>query len=185
MFPLHILARTAAILCLDDPSVPAYASAFTRLSFEHLEVQQELIRLEKTERDLTRSIDIAKYEQVLAESWLSSTEQLQAETSDLERQKKAMNAKAKEYQEELASIMSNSPAAQAECPSITSLFSLQDSVQEKECKLNALKGRLQTFQGLPPHVELAKQQLRAARDNQIRLMNIRDKLLGKMNLGLN
>jgi hypothetical protein len=66
--PLNILAHTAAILYLDDLSVSGYAAAFSRLSFEHLKVQQELIQLEKIERDLMRSIDVAKHRQSLAES---------------------------------------------------------------------------------------------------------------------
>ncbi|KIJ45202.1 hypothetical protein M422DRAFT_227887 [Sphaerobolus stellatus SS14] len=177
--PLDVIAHASHSLGIEDVSLIALESRMTHLSAEQTRIQQHMLQLERTEEQLQDSMNEAKYRDSLVASWLSCVDELDNDRVNSERQKKAMIMKAREYQQQLATLTS-SQKMRPEDPSITSLLSLQDQIQQKERDLIALKSRLAVFKGLPPNLDLARQELRASRERQIQLMNIREKLLGKM-----
>ncbi|KAF8584965.1 hypothetical protein K439DRAFT_1231758, partial [Ramaria rubella] len=145
-----------------------YSAALSKLSSDRLQTELHLITLKSAEKELRRANALANHRHELSASW-PQRDDLDADTASLERQRRAMMAKAKEYQDELSAI--NVPDASL---TITSLVALQDKLHQKEKNLKLLKARLSAFEGLPPNLDLAKQELRIARENQIRLMNIRE-----------
>jgi len=52
-------------------------------------------------------------------------------------------------------------------------LALERGIKVKRTKLNA-------FQGLPPNLELARHELRVARQRQMELIQLRERLLGRM-----
>ncbi|KAF8508507.1 hypothetical protein JB92DRAFT_3120879 [Gautieria morchelliformis] len=180
---IDILARTASALGVEDCSLSTYSAALSKLSSDRLQMHLHLIHLRNAERELREANGLARYRQELVATWPKPTD-LEVEAASLERQRRAMATKAQEYQEELSTIASGMPSEPDNGQTITSLLAVQDRLHQKDRELKALKRRLSSFENLPPNLELAKLELKAARENQIRLMNTREKLLGRMTLGL-
>lgn len=81
---------------------------------------------------------------------------------------------------------------------VTQLINQQEVNTRKEQELKVKRAKIKAFQGLPPvcfywefvpirpllniskNLELARHELRNARDEQMKLMQLRDRLLGRM-----
>jgi hypothetical protein len=60
---LDTLARTAALLGLDDLSSSAYLAALSKVSSDQLQVQLHLIQLKKVEEELRTAVALAGHRQ--------------------------------------------------------------------------------------------------------------------------
>ena len=100
-------------------------------------------------------------------------------------------------------IVSQADMPEAPPVSITELAALRKKLKEQEHILKQKRAKVEAFQGLPPvssvwqvevhasneplvqNIELARHALAEARDKQMELINIRERLLGKMVKGVN
>ncbi|KIM39013.1 hypothetical protein M413DRAFT_75428 [Hebeloma cylindrosporum] len=53
-------------------------------------------------------------------------------------------------------------------------------MQVMERELKEKRAKIKAFQGLPPNLELARHELRVARQRQMELIQLRERLLGHM-----
>ncbi|KAI0762474.1 hypothetical protein C8Q74DRAFT_1207818, partial [Fomes fomentarius] len=190
---LNALTEIADALGIDDLSFSTqvaepclYSSAIDRLENDDLAVSQSLLRAQHAEGELTRYLMSIAHEDGLIENWVE-TLQTTTDTKDtvpaLERQKAALTAKAKEYQSELDAVITDMP----ETPqvSITELAALRKMLKKQEQVLKEKRARVEAFQGLPPSIDMARHALQEARDKQMELIQLRERLLGKMVDGVN
>ncbi|KAI0324456.1 hypothetical protein GY45DRAFT_1331545 [Cubamyces sp. BRFM 1775] len=183
---LDTLTDIANALGIDELPFSTYSDAIERLETEELSVARSLLRARDAEDELTRHLLAILHEHELIKKW-SQTLQSQPGADDdvaqLQRQKAALTAKAKEYKRELDTIMSDMP----EPPpvSILELAELRKKLKEQEHVLKQKRAKVEAFQGLPPNIELARHALAEARDRQMELIKIRERLLGKMAKGVN
>lgn len=63
---------------------------------------------------------------------------------------------------------------------VSQLLEQKEKNQIKERELREKRAKLKAFQGLPPNLELARHELRAARQKQMELIQLRERLLGRM-----
>ncbi|KAH9891201.1 hypothetical protein C8Q73DRAFT_764180 [Cubamyces lactineus] len=183
---LETLTDIADALGVDDLSFSNYSGAIERLETEELSVARSLLRARDAEDELTRHWLTIFYEQELIKKWsqvLRSPSGANDDVTLLQRQKTALTAKAKEYKRELETIMSDMP----EAPPVTiaELAALRQKLKEQEHVLKQKRAKLEAFQGLPPNIELARHALAEARDKQMELIRIRERLLGNMVKGVN
>ncbi|PIL30778.1 hypothetical protein GSI_06946 [Ganoderma sinense ZZ0214-1] len=184
----HVDALTdiAETLGIDDLSFSSYASAIDSLEDDELSVARSLLRTRHAEEDLNYQLLCASHEKELLDKW---TQSLQAPSDPketvpaLERKKAALAAKAKEYQRELDDLMADMPEAPS--LSITELSAFRKEVKKQEQVLKEKRAKVEAFQGLPPNIELARHSLQEARDKQMELIQLRERLLGKMVDGVN
>ncbi|KAM5530420.1 hypothetical protein V8D89_015895 [Ganoderma adspersum] len=175
------LTEIAETLGVDDLSFSSYASAIDSLEVDELSLARSLLRTRHAEEDLTYQLLSMCHEKELLEKWGQS---LQApsdpkETAPaLEHKKASLAAKAKEYQKELEGLMADMPEAPS--LSITELSTFRKEVKKQEQVLKEKRAKVQAFQGLPPDIELARHALQEARDKQMELIQLRERLLGKM-----
>ncbi|KAJ8463219.1 hypothetical protein ONZ51_g10396 [Trametes cubensis] len=183
---LETLTDIADALGIDELSFSAYPGAIERLETEELSLARSLLRAHGAEDELTRHLLTILHEKELIKKW-SQALQSQSDTDHdvalLRRQKTALTAKAKEYEKELDTIMADMPEAPP--VSITELAALRKKLKEQEHILKQKRAKVEAFQGLPPNIELARHALAEARDKQMELINIRERLLGKMVKGVN
>ncbi|GJJ13831.1 hypothetical protein Clacol_008088 [Clathrus columnatus] len=163
-FAVERLIEAAAVLELEDPSMLAFKSAINYVSEDNLQLRSILIYLTGLEQDLIRSTEELKQDLDFIQSYIATENQAMLDKSALEKDKRAIVVKAQEYQEELKTLSAR--------------------VRTKEKDVKALEIRLEAFHGLPPNLDLARNQLRVAREEHLKLLNARDMLLEKMNVGL-
>ncbi|KAI0369862.1 hypothetical protein BV20DRAFT_1044108 [Pilatotrama ljubarskyi] len=183
---LETLTDIAEALDIDQLSFSTYSGAIECLETEELSVARSLLRTREVKDELARHLLSSLHEQRQMEKW---TETLQSQsngdetTAALERQKAALTSKAKEYQKELDLITSDMP----ETPpvSITELAAFRKQLKKHEQVLKEKRARVEAFQGLPPNIDLARHALAEARDKQMELIQLRERLLGKMVDGVN
>ncbi|KII86304.1 hypothetical protein PLICRDRAFT_143931 [Plicaturopsis crispa FD-325 SS-3] len=178
---LRILIRVADVLGLDELSFLTYSSAITRLSSDELAVKRSLNHLKYAEHRLSDHLASVRHEEQLITKW---TDVLQADqetgetASSLERRKEAMIKKAKEYQRELETLKNAMPYEPT--VTISDLMAQQARIRQKEQELKVKRAKVKAFQGLPPNLGLAKLKLLNARNEQMELIQLRERLLGKM-----
>ncbi|KAI0735799.1 hypothetical protein C8Q76DRAFT_290281 [Earliella scabrosa] len=183
---VNALTEIADALGIDDLSFSTYSSAIDRLEADELALARSLLRTHHAEDELTEYLLSTVHEQHLLEKWvatLQTTTDVNAMVPVLERQKAALTTKAKEYQSELDALMSDMPEAPP--VSITELANFRKQLKKEEQVLKEKRARVEAFQGLPPNIELARHALQEARDRQMELIRIRERLLGKMVDGVN
>ncbi|OBZ78729.1 hypothetical protein A0H81_00275 [Grifola frondosa] len=162
------LVSIADALGIDDLSFLSVSSAISRLSAEELALKRSLLRLKHAEEELAAHLAKAKHEETLISKWTEIiNDQSNSENSVavLERRKAALMTKAREYQKELDVVMKDMPAAPP--LSASELTAYHKRVRKKEQELKEKRARVQAFQGLPPNIELARHELRKARDEQM------------------
>ncbi|KJA20828.1 hypothetical protein HYPSUDRAFT_766628 [Hypholoma sublateritium FD-334 SS-4] len=96
----------------------------------------------------------------------------------LERRKEAIVRKAKEYHQTLGTLMGEEPLNVS--VTITQLVAQKEKNQTRERELKEKRAKLKVFQGLPPNLELARHELGAARQRQMELVQLRERLLARM-----
>ncbi|EIW65167.1 uncharacterized protein TRAVEDRAFT_159993 [Trametes versicolor FP-101664 SS1] len=183
---LDILTDIADALGIDDLSFSTYSKAIERLDEEELSVTRSLLRTREAEDELTRHLLSLIHEQTQLEKWthvLQSDPGADDNVPALERQKAALTSKAKEYQKELEAVMSDMPEAPP--INITELYAFRKNLKEQEKILKEKRAKVEAFQGLPPNIDLARHALAEARDKQMELIQLRERLLGKMADGVN
>ncbi|RPD70839.1 hypothetical protein L226DRAFT_574496 [Lentinus tigrinus ALCF2SS1-7] len=180
------LEDVADALGVEDLSFSVYSSVIDRLDHEEVAVNRALLRTQQAEVELTQYLQSILHERRLIDRWIDSLQPTveSADTvSELERRKTALIAKAKEYQKELSELQSDMPETAA--VSITELSAFRKQLKKQEHTLKEKRARVEAFQGLPPNIELARHALQEARDKQMELIQLRERLLGKMVDGVN
>ncbi|KAI0638889.1 hypothetical protein C8Q77DRAFT_1078171 [Trametes polyzona] len=178
---IETLTDIAEALGIDDISASSYSTAIERLDAEELSISRSLFRTREAEEELTRHLLSVLHEQSLLEKWtttLQSAPHSDESVSALERQKAALTSKAREYQKELDAAMSDMPEAPA--VSITELAAFRKELKKQEQVLKEKRAKVEAFQGLPPNIDLARHALAEAREKQMELTRLRERLLGKM-----
>ncbi|TFK89279.1 hypothetical protein K466DRAFT_519202 [Polyporus arcularius HHB13444] len=175
------LQDVADALGVGDLSFSVYSSVIDRLDHEEVDVNRALLRTQRVEAELTQYLLSIEHESRLIDKWTDSL-QTTANTADtvpeLERRKAALIAKAKEYQKELGELQAET--ADIAPVSITELAAFRKQLKKQEHTLKEKRARVEAFQGLPPNIELARHALEEARDRQMELIQLRERLLGKM-----
>ncbi|KAG5649643.1 hypothetical protein H0H81_002723 [Sphagnurus paluster] len=183
---LNVLQGIADSLYIDDPSDPlSYQSAIAHLSADALAAKRLLNRLAFIEQELQTHLATTRFEvRLLAQG----TEALDAEHAKgenaavLERRREDLVRKAKEYHEELKSILKTMPDAPA--VTVSCLTEQQARNRAREQELKAKRAKVKAFKGLPPNIELARHELRNARNELGELTQLRERLLGRMAEGV-
>ncbi|KAJ7160553.1 hypothetical protein C8R43DRAFT_993289 [Mycena crocata] len=175
---LDVLTRVAVLLGIDDLSFSSYASAITRLSAREEDAQHSINRLELVERELQAHLATMGHEERLIESWIEKLDAKHAaeeSTSTLERRREALLKRAKEDRAILEGIDINPPAI-----TFADLTAQQAANEQKAQTLKTKRAQVKAFRGLPPNLDLARQKLKAARTAQMELIQLRERLLGRM-----
>ncbi|KAL4255572.1 HAUS1 family protein [Pleurotus pulmonarius] len=183
---LHVLCEVAEILNIDDVSFASYSEAILNLFTERANAKQTLARLQLAERELRVSLAVTRHEERLLEKWQSAIQdehQTNNPVVSLEKRRDATVKKAKEYRKALDDLMDH--AVEAPEITVTDLLKQKETNRSKEQTLKDKRAKLATFQGLPPNLEIARHELQSAQDEYIKLMQLRERLLGKMADGLN
>ncbi|KAJ7046163.1 hypothetical protein C8F04DRAFT_1173124 [Mycena alexandri] len=139
-------------------TIPSYSSSITRTSARYQGAQQTLNRLELVERELQCHLTAVVQEERLIESWIEriGTEHATAEsTATIQGRRETLLKKAKEYPQQAAN-------------------------EEKAAAIKVKWAQIKAFKGLPPNLDLARQQLKTARAAQMDLIQTRERLLGRM-----
>ncbi|KAJ7159689.1 hypothetical protein C8R46DRAFT_1001918 [Mycena filopes] len=181
---LDTLTRLADLLGVDNLSFSSYATAINRISRRDQEAQEALNRLALVERDLECHLATMAHEERLIESW---TERLDAEhatsdnTATLQSRREALLKKAKEERAVLDAIL-----AESKPPEITfaDLTAQQTANEARRAAIKSKRAQIRAFRGLPPNLELAREQLKSARAAQMELIQAREGLLGRMAEGV-
>ncbi|KZP30273.1 hypothetical protein FIBSPDRAFT_908043 [Athelia psychrophila] len=197
---LEILTRVVDILGIDDLSFSSYSAALMRLSDEVLSLKRASLQLKRAETELQAHRDSCRHEEKLINKWQTSIEQEHARgsTAEMQRKKEALVRKAKEYKKELDALMVDHrhlpclsdvlilPQIQVEEPPVTisQLAAQQERIKKREADIKAKRTKIRAFQGLPPNLHLARMQLKGARDEQMELIKLRERILGKMADGI-
>ncbi|KAL4253121.1 HAUS1 family protein [Pleurotus pulmonarius] len=183
---LDVLCEVAEILNIDDVSFASYSEAILNLSTERANAKQTLVRLQLAERELRVSLAVTRHEERLLEKWQSAIQdehQTNNPVVSLEKRRDATVKKAKEYRKALDDLMDH--AVEAPEITVTDLLKQKETNRSKEQTLKDKRAKLAAFQGLPPNLEIARHELQSAQDEYIKLMQLRERLLGKMAAGLN
>ncbi|KAG5725414.1 hypothetical protein E4T56_gene4170 [Termitomyces sp. T112] len=144
-------------------------------------MQRLLNRLGCIELELQNHLAATKYEQRLVEKWntiLETQEKEEESAVILERRKEDLVRKAKEYHEELKTVLKNMPEAPR--ITVTRLKEQEKKNKTKEQVLRAKRAKIKAFKGLPPNLQLARHDLRQARHELEKLTQLRERLLGRM-----
>ncbi|EPQ61231.1 hypothetical protein GLOTRDRAFT_30378 [Gloeophyllum trabeum ATCC 11539] len=67
---------------------------------------------------------------------------------------------------------------------VSEVMDQRERIRSKEQELKAKRAKIQAFKGLPPNLELARHELRNARQEQMQLIQLRERLLGAMAAGV-
>jgi len=105
-------------------------------------------------------------------------EETEESIATLVRRREVLLKKAKEYHKELEALLASMP--DAPLITVTQLTKQQEKNRIMEQGLKAKRAKIKAFQGLPPNIELARYELRKARDEQMKLIQLRERLLGRM-----
>lgn len=182
---VEVLVNIADVLGIDDLSFSAYSPAISGLSDEELSLERSILRMQYAHEALVAHLASAEHLEQLTSRWIKTLKA--GPTGDqsvaaLERRKAALIAKAKEYHQQLTAIMSEMPGTPAVPPS--GIQNVHKELKAKEQDLREKRARVQAFQGVPPNLELARLELRNARDEQMKLIQLRERLLDNMASGV-
>ncbi|KAG7440075.1 uncharacterized protein BT62DRAFT_957389 [Guyanagaster necrorhizus] len=179
---LEALVSVAEILGLDDMSFANYSRALVQLSEEQLSLKQMQIRLAFIERQLVAHLATAKHEHYQIKKW---TEHFQSDiqsgesVEDTIRRREALLRKAKEYRKELSALPISEPPV-----TISDLIAQSDRIKQRKEQIKAKRSKIKAFKGVPPNLDLARTQLREAREEQVKLFQLRERLMEKMTSGV-
>jgi len=182
---LAVLTEIANSLGVDNLSFASFSSAISRLSAEELSARRSLLRMAHVEEELKVHLATTMHEEMLIKKWKETlrSQYSEANIPSLERRKATLSAKAKEYQEELKGIMAQMPE---EPPlTVTQLGAFHRELRSKEKVLAEMRAKVAAFQGLPPNIDLARHELSVARNEQMKLIKLRERLLDRMASGVN
>ncbi|KAJ7118035.1 hypothetical protein C8R43DRAFT_1153820 [Mycena crocata] len=174
---LDVLTRVAELLGIEDLSFSSYSAAITRLSEREKDAQHSINRLELVERELQTHLTTMGHEERLIKSWIEKMDTKHAaeeSTSTLERRRDVLLKTAKEDRAILEGIIVP--------PAITfaDLTAQQAANEQRAQALKTKRAQIKAFRGLPPNLDLARQKLKAARAAQMELIQLRERLLGRM-----
>ncbi|KDR68792.1 hypothetical protein GALMADRAFT_256644 [Galerina marginata CBS 339.88] len=181
---IDILARVVEVLDIPDASFASYSTAIDKLTVEKLTLSRSLNRLKQVEDELNHHLASLKHERDLLAHWnevLSpgSSSSLNPETAaTIERRREALVKKAKECHRELETMLAEEPLEIS--VTVSQLLAQKEKNQAKEREIKEKRTKLKAFQGLPPNLEMARHELRVARQRQTELIQLRERLLGKM-----
>ncbi|KAJ7877621.1 hypothetical protein B0H13DRAFT_2668280 [Mycena leptocephala] len=175
---LDTLTRVADFLGIDDLSFSSYASAITLISARDQDAQHSLNRLTLVERELESHLATMVHEERLIDSWIERLDADHAKTestSTIQSRREALLKKAKEYRATLDGIVFDPPTI-----TFADLAAQQAANEKRAQSIKAKRAQIKAFKGLPPNLDLARQQLKTARAAQMELIQIRERLLGRM-----
>ncbi|KAI0078496.1 hypothetical protein K474DRAFT_1706390 [Panus rudis PR-1116 ss-1] len=180
---LVTLSAIAEQLSLSDIKLSNIYCELTRLSQEELSSRQAIVLLQQAEEELRDYLGVAKHEEHLVRRWLQEGVRADsnASTIDLQRRKAALVLKAKEYQKALEALTKELLTAPV---TLSELSELKQHLRHKEHELAMKRTRIQTYQGLPPNLQLARHELQRARDEHLQLVQLRERLLSNMASGV-
>ncbi|KAG6809467.1 hypothetical protein H0H92_016123 [Tricholoma furcatifolium] len=156
--------------------------AIDRLSEDSLSVQRLLNRLQFVESELDNQLASVRFEQRLVDKWDATLVEAEEEAIEgatmMERRKEDLMRKAKEYHEELKLIQKSTP----EPPRVTVTRLKEQEKRNKamEQELKAKRAKIKAYKGLPPNLDLARNELRQASHDLEKLTHLRERLLGRM-----
>ncbi|KAJ3517836.1 hypothetical protein NLJ89_g261 [Agrocybe chaxingu] len=198
---LTTLAKIVQVLDVPDASFMSYSTAIENLSTQHFALGRSLNRLNNMAEELKDYLESLKHERDLLKHWNealipgpSSEIGLDA-ASTLERRKEALVKKAKEQHRELEALLVEDKLDIR--VSVGKLIAQKEKNLARENELKEKRAKIKAFQGLPPvrkptyhavdsqlrpmqNLELARHELRAAREKQMELIQLRERLLGRM-----
>ncbi|PPQ95762.1 hypothetical protein CVT26_015849, partial [Gymnopilus dilepis] len=162
----------------------SYSTAIDKLLTEKFEVSRSLNRLKQIEDEMRDHLASLKHECNLLKHWNeimipASQNSLYPEAATtLERRRESLVKKAKEYHRELEALRTEEPL---NAPvTISQYLSQKEKNYALEREIKRKKAKLDAFQGLPPNLELARHELRVARQRQMELIQLRERLLGRI-----
>ncbi|KAI0733887.1 hypothetical protein C8Q72DRAFT_500294 [Fomitopsis betulina] len=182
---LAILTDIADALGIDDLSFTSYSAAIQELSLEELTARRSSLRLRRAKQELVAHLASLRHEEALIQHWkktVTADPEPNASVPAMERRRAALSTKIKEYQAEEASLKKELPAESS--ASVTDLATLHKQVRAKDKVLAEKRARVAAFQGLSPNLELARHELRTARNEQMKLIQLRERLLDRMASGV-
>ncbi|KAG6817300.1 hypothetical protein H0H87_010642 [Tephrocybe sp. NHM501043] len=141
---LELLSNVAKMLCIEDPSdISSCFSVITQLSEDSLSALRLLNQLQYIEFELQSHLALVRYEQRLVDKWDTTFEDQHKEEESsvmIGRRKEDLMRKAKEYHEELKTIL----------VTVTRLKEQEKKNKTKEQELKAKRVKVKAFKGLPP-----------------------------------
>ncbi|KAG5644132.1 hypothetical protein DXG03_009079 [Asterophora parasitica] len=183
---LDTLERVAHALCIDDPSdFSSSSSATTQLTTDAHAAQRLLNRLAYIEHELETHLAGVRFEERLLDRWNTALETERDEEESpalLERRKEDLVRKAKQYHEELKGVLKMMPDTPP--VSVARLTEQEARNKAREAEIKTKRAKIKAFKGLPPNLELARHELRNARDELGQLTQLRERLLGRMAEGV-
>ncbi|TFK38746.1 hypothetical protein BDQ12DRAFT_605438 [Crucibulum laeve] len=178
---LQLLVKVADLLEIDDVSFASYSAAITRITSESLSLSRTLNRLKFAEQELEMHFAFIKHEHRLIKNWQETIESDQVagkRAANIDRHREALIKEAKGYRNELNALLAEIPVEPE--VTVTQLAKQQEMNKALEQKIKAKRAKIKAFQGLPPNLELARHEVRIARDEQMKLIQLRERLLGRM-----
>lgn len=158
--------------------------ALYRLIDESFSLSRTLNRLRFAEEELKIHLASTKHELQLISHWnetIKSGQSSEENTASIERRREVLLKKAKEYHKELEAAMAEMPEPRV---TVTQLIKQQEKNKLLEQEIEIKRAKVAAFQGLPPNLELARHELRNARNEQMELIQLRERLLGRMAAGV-
>ncbi|KAF9554539.1 hypothetical protein CPC08DRAFT_766654 [Agrocybe pediades] len=181
---LDTLADVIEALGIQDASFASYSSSIDQLTAEKFSLLRSLCRLKQVEDTMQSRLESLNHEIDLLDHWNKvlvpgSADSLYPEASTtLERRKDALVKKAKENHRQLEKLQTEEPIDVK--VSIGQLLAQKERIQAKAKEIKEKRAKIKAFKGLPPNLELARHELRLARQKQMELIQLRERLLGKM-----
>ncbi|KZT24661.1 hypothetical protein NEOLEDRAFT_1134699 [Neolentinus lepideus HHB14362 ss-1] len=137
------------------------------------------------EEEILDHLASAIHEDYLATKWIkvfNDEFEREENIATLERQKAALISKAREYQKSLEKVMAQMPEPLP--VTVSDILDQRERIRKREQDLKAKQAKIRAFKGLPPNLELARHELRNARQEQMQLIQLRERLLGAMAAGV-
>ncbi|KZT64025.1 hypothetical protein DAEQUDRAFT_68808 [Daedalea quercina L-15889] len=182
---LELLVDVADALGIDDLSFASYSTAIHELSMEELAARRSSLRMHRAEQELTAHLASLHHEEALIQHWkktITAEPEPDRSVPAMERRKAALSAKIKQYRVEEETLKKELPPESS--VSVTDLAALHKHVRAKDKVLAEKRAKVAAFQGLPPNIELARHELRTAQDEQMKLIQLRERLLDRMASGV-
>ncbi|KAJ3571966.1 hypothetical protein NP233_g3404 [Leucocoprinus birnbaumii] len=175
----EILAEIANLLGTKDVSFGSIAPEIDALSDEELQLRVSINRLSFIEDELAHGIsDLNATHKVRWKERLGSELFLSETSASIERKRENLIRKAKELNKELATVLEETTESPA--TTITQLAKQQEKNVRKEQELREKRTKRRAYQGLPANLELAGYELLQAQEEQTKLFQLRERLLGSM-----
>ncbi|EIM92042.1 uncharacterized protein STEHIDRAFT_151390 [Stereum hirsutum FP-91666 SS1] len=158
-------------------SSASFYTALNKISRDLFDLRRDSIRLQGVEEEVQQHLKMAESELRLITKWIKEFDSpdLTSKLEETEHQRAILALKAEEYQAELRHIQDIKPTT-----TVADFLAQKERLRKKEHEVKIKRARIQAFQGLPPNLALAKQELHQAREELIRLSNLRERLLNNM-----